>query len=443
MMQIKRTEEGQVMILLVLALVGMFAFAALAIDGGLIYSDRRIAQNAADASSLAGSEGVLDYLKSLGRAGTYENWNCANLGLAITQGNNAAIAHASVVDFIIDTDISDNNGVNTACFEVSNGSYIDKYIDVWVDITDQTDTNFLHLFFGESVNNTVSAVTRVFPSTSSGYGKTLLALDDECQGNDGGIDFSGTEDVTIDTGGIFSNACLDMNGSTGEVSVDDGEIAYITDYTNPSGKPVSPAPITSTVLIDDPLITAPDCDDLSTDYGNYNNHGDQTIDPGRYSRIMVPSGSLTMNPGLYCVTGNFTINSGPVIGEGVTIYIENGDFSIGGSYNVQLSAPVASDVYPFNCISPECPPSIPGVLIYLAQGNTGNVSILGDSTSLFNGTIYAPDGTLNIGGGSSTLTDYGVQGIANTINVFGSTVLDISYDGDEIFHGFIELEVAR
>ena len=47
------TENGQVMVLLILAMVGLFAFAALALDISLVYSDRRIGQNAADAASLA------------------------------------------------------------------------------------------------------------------------------------------------------------------------------------------------------------------------------------------------------------------------------------------------------------------------------------------------------------------------------------------------------
>jgi len=46
------SERGQVLVLLVLALVGLLGFTALAIDGGMVYSDRRTAQNAADASAL-------------------------------------------------------------------------------------------------------------------------------------------------------------------------------------------------------------------------------------------------------------------------------------------------------------------------------------------------------------------------------------------------------
>ena len=49
-----RNESGQAMILLALAMVGLLAFSGLAIDGGNIYANRRIAQNTADAATTAG-----------------------------------------------------------------------------------------------------------------------------------------------------------------------------------------------------------------------------------------------------------------------------------------------------------------------------------------------------------------------------------------------------
>ncbi|MBE0685229.1 MAG: Tad domain-containing protein, partial [Anaerolineaceae bacterium] len=50
----KRQESGQIIVLLAVSLVVVMMVAALAVDGGMIYSERRFAQNAADASALAG-----------------------------------------------------------------------------------------------------------------------------------------------------------------------------------------------------------------------------------------------------------------------------------------------------------------------------------------------------------------------------------------------------
>ncbi|HSL30280.1 MAG TPA: Tad domain-containing protein, partial [Anaerolineales bacterium] len=52
-MFIKPSEKGQALIMITLAAVGLFGFAALAIDGSRVYSDRRHAQNAADAAVMA------------------------------------------------------------------------------------------------------------------------------------------------------------------------------------------------------------------------------------------------------------------------------------------------------------------------------------------------------------------------------------------------------
>ena len=50
-------ERGQALILIALAAVGLFGMTGLAIDGGMVFSDRRNAQNAADTAALAGALG--------------------------------------------------------------------------------------------------------------------------------------------------------------------------------------------------------------------------------------------------------------------------------------------------------------------------------------------------------------------------------------------------
>src|SRR5262245_23605082 len=54
-MKLQSNERGQALILIAFAAVGLFAFAALAIDGSMLFSDRRHAQNAADSAALAGA----------------------------------------------------------------------------------------------------------------------------------------------------------------------------------------------------------------------------------------------------------------------------------------------------------------------------------------------------------------------------------------------------
>ena len=54
-----KNERGQVMILVIFAIVGIVAIAGLALDGGRLHAQRRQVQNAADASALAGARAAL------------------------------------------------------------------------------------------------------------------------------------------------------------------------------------------------------------------------------------------------------------------------------------------------------------------------------------------------------------------------------------------------
>ena len=64
-MKFNSSEKGQALIIIAFAAIGLFAFAALAIDGSMVFSDRRHAQNAADTA-------VLDAALSKTRGGTWE-----------------------------------------------------------------------------------------------------------------------------------------------------------------------------------------------------------------------------------------------------------------------------------------------------------------------------------------------------------------------------------
>ncbi len=46
------SESGQTLVIIAFAAVVLFGFVALAIDGSMVFSDRRHAQNAADTAAL-------------------------------------------------------------------------------------------------------------------------------------------------------------------------------------------------------------------------------------------------------------------------------------------------------------------------------------------------------------------------------------------------------
>ena len=51
----ERTERGQALVIMVFAILALLVIAGLAIDGGMVYLERRRMQNAADAAALAGT----------------------------------------------------------------------------------------------------------------------------------------------------------------------------------------------------------------------------------------------------------------------------------------------------------------------------------------------------------------------------------------------------
>ncbi len=55
----KSQESGQILVVLAVALVALLGFTALAIDVGMVYSDRRYDQNVAVAAALAGANAAL------------------------------------------------------------------------------------------------------------------------------------------------------------------------------------------------------------------------------------------------------------------------------------------------------------------------------------------------------------------------------------------------
>ena len=436
-----RSQSGQILILLVLAMVGILGFTALAIDGSMVYSDRRIAQNAADASSVSGAQAVAEKLIDLGEIATYLKWNCTTLkddNNVLTIGNTAAISHTIKVDF---PNVADNNGVETACFNDYNNSYYDKYIDVSVVITDQTQTSFLGLILGGSVENRVEAKTRVFPRTQAGYGMTLLAQNTDDDKN--GIDFMGSSKTIITTGGIYSNSYLKIgiSPSQGQVTVSaPGGINYITEYF-PAGQNlvVSPDPYQA----DSPIIVNIDPPPLCTSEPQSFPNNDGNVTPGNYDTVQV-KGVVNMAPGLYCVTNGFDANASAVLtGEGITIYLIDGPLTINGGAIVNISAPRTDNNG--KCIPDVCPPALPGVLIYLPDTNTSTVTMNGNSESTYGGTIYAPESLVKINGGndSTSVQDWGIQVIADTIEVSGNATLNFTYQGDEIFIGDVMLEVAK
>lgn len=452
----RSSENGQALILLVLAFIVLLGFVALALDGGMVYADRRRAQNGADASSLAGGAAAAIYLEN--NFVDYEVFTCVDNGQpeygemlqALANARAAGVSRAASNDYTIDEDISDDNGVTAVCGIYDTGGWIDKYVDITATITADTITSFAHFIYNGPLRNTTRAVTRVRPRMPAAFGNAIVALALECPNStDGGIQFQGVpgdladpNDSIIVNGGMFSNACMACPGNE-DVTVY-GSAQYLTTVF-----PSCDSFGTSQANLPLPKyswnIPEPDCSNPPAHIPNQQGGG--TLTPGHYGRVRVTATNdvLILTSGLYCIHEQFTMTGGEVRIEplpngnpgGVTISMVDGPFNIAGNVVVNLAAP---PMVPANACS-YCPPAIPGLLIYSDQVSADSVRALGTSGSSYTGMIFAPTAHVDVGGD----TDVHVTGqvIGDTVIVHGGPQVQVNYGPDVSFRPPATLELFR
>lgn len=374
----RRNESGQAVILLTLAIVALLGFTALAVDGSMVYSDRRFAQSAVDASALAGASAAAQVIYQQGV--TQATWNCnsATLQSAISAASGAAISRAASNSFTIDNDAADNHGVATTC--VNSGT--EKYLDVLVRITQDTPTAFAQTIMNRPLRNVVTAVARVRPRKALAFGYTIVALNPAaCSGQSNGATFHGNPDVTVCGGGIFSNGCLRGNGNI-DVYVKDfncsgvasSGIFYATEVTGASKfhpNPQSAAHISANAYALD-----------FTPQELCNRPGAHIVNASDLPSVL--------SPGLWCINGSVGLHGnkgGQLHGEGVTLVFLNGGLSCNGNCDFRISAPTAS---------PDPYPAVPGLLIYSMASSSWKLN--GNNVSYFRGTILLPNADVTLTG---------------------------------------------
>ena len=391
------SEKGQALIVIALAAVALFGFAALAIDGSMVFSDRRHAQNAADTAAL-------DAALSKTRGGS---WQQEGLDRATSNGYN---------------DNGTSNEVDIYNPPI-DGNYAGDIEFVQVKITSHVDTFFARVIGFEQVTNKVEAVARSVPSTSSPMfdGHAVVGLaPHECKA----IMYQGNANTTVEGGGIFVNSdCATSaffnNSSSAQLTAPClnavGGINYNPDAINipgciHSGVSAFNYPPDNIVF---PNIACPSGESQN---GNL-------LNPGTYTsgNKFPPSGVTHLNGGTYCVHNDFSVQGGEtLIGHNVIIIMVDGDVTFNGGATIELSGPAGpqTNENPYG-----------GLFLYMPMSNTGTININGNSESGFTGTILAPaaDVTINGTGGN------GIHGqiIGYTVDLSGTSNTSIVYNNDE------------
>jgi hypothetical protein len=471
----RKSESGQALVLLVLALVGLLGFAALALDGGNLYTEQRRAQAAADHAVMAA-------------AFTYMN----NASASASDLRSAALAHAASNQY------SNDGSTNWVEFywPPQHGAVAgdDDYIEVM--ITQTVPTALAHLVFGQSpIPLTVYAVADATPAGPILPGYAIVSFHLGCTGNEftprGGVG------AIIKDGGVFVNSdpndpnCEESINMTGE----NGRLATTTSANCPDDAleatcevdgsfPIhiggqQSGPHTTLCTASPDWWTPPEGDAYTDDctlYGQMVTFYDQIMDPpdpltvddfscgpaavvpnaganatlvlnpGTYPNLnqTAPHQTLDLNPGIYCLTdGANVMDAENIIGRGVFVYLANtaaefkftgGDFVLSAPFHLEngldCTFPTDDPAY-----DPLC--AVEGAVLFKPIGpdtcssSDADIDFSGQGNMVIRGLIWAPESFLNYTG-HGNLYQTG-QALVGCVKYAGNGELDITYSPNETF----------
>lgn len=442
----RRNEAGQAIVLLALAMMGLLAFAALALDGGNLYTEQRRAQAAADRAVLAAAFQKMDGVTT------------------ITPLRDAALANAAQNNF-------PNDGAsNWVSFHIPPliGPYAGKSSYMQVIITETVPTALIHLFYSGPARVTVQAVAHGKPSSPLMDGYAIAAMNPgQCNGND--FTARGGVESIIEGGGVFVNAnctldAMNMTGlgelattatgvypPTGSFPID--VVGTVTGHSGtncdaPPTPPYSPngcnfyppANFNVPAVDSDPMAHTPvQPDAIPCGPAKTPGSGNPVqVTPGSYTTLNVGNKALIMQPGIYCITGtgsaNKVLDANSITGHGVFIYIQQkfAEFKFAGNGLLDITAPGSAECDADASICPYV-----GIVVYKPYGrNTcGNddieIAFSGSADMIVSGLIYAPQSYAEFGG-NGNLTMVG-QALVGCVKYAGNGELSIIYDPNSTY----------
>jgi len=497
-----RQARGQILIVAAAAMVVLIAIGAIVMDLGMSWMLHRQEQNAADPGALAAAQWVPteDEDQMNAEACFYAQQN----GFFAGDANCAAALANGDLD------------VNSPPSSTRSGEFRGRPGFVEVIIRD-THPSFFGQFFGRPVAEVVTAAVAALhlgPSNSS----TLVALGESCSPPDDGdstVTGGGTVwihpapgvtapggfvNVNAPCGNIRNPQLCDGNGNSSALAVT-GNAELIAPHffvvggcgTGGGGQltclVTPPCLDEQTIPMGDPLATLeepwPYLDGtlpvpLCPDATEVNSPADS--DPCNLTNTTCPSGTCTMNPGVYyagwdigsnvavvmkpgmyvLAGGGIRMNAGSslvsITDVGVTearVTIFSTDHTPGceagqpnfcaGPIRINSSGPLnlkATNSTTCNQVSAAiCPWK--GILLWQDDSVVGTpeeITINGQSDLILSGTIYAPESKVTINGGNSSTGCGGTPEVCLAIQIIsrqwviaGGAVIDMPYDPSELY----------
>lgn len=377
--RIYRDRNGQAIVLFAVVLPVLVAFAAMAIDIGLLRYQKEQMQSAAEAAVMAAvmqisdcggtpdcsamTTASLNALTANGYTNVTLNTQCGSTtgsGVVLTL-NNGPCALGSTAN---DPNYGNANYVEAVVYE-NEPTYFARIIGIdSVKVAARAEAtlgNSRYCMYFSTKNTSSSGPTAVMMN-----GASITA---SC----GLMDDSG------------SSSALSANGATLETTM-----TNIHGGEQINGGTVDPEPTTNVPAVSDPLsyLQPPPAGSCVSGSSSFNG-ANVTLNPGTYcSGIQINGGStVTFNPGIYYIKGNLQFNGvASISGNGVTFYFSSGSLTMNGGAHLDLVAPTTGEYA--------------GILYYQNPSDTSSISLNGDSTSVYQGTIYATGANLAINGGN-------------------------------------------
>jgi Flp pilus assembly protein TadG len=412
-MRVFRDENGQALIsfAVILSLLAL-GFLAFAIDAGMLFRERRVAQAAADAAAVAAAEEVSN-------GNTVANEQTVANGVATLNGMNTSLAK------------------NPATVQLQQSSSWNGVSSTYVTAT---VTQPIHTYFLGAFDKDLAYVN-VSAQAIAGFG----AGNPDCVCLEGGsgqdlymsngssingsscevvVNSSSSNAISIIGGSTLGAQTLGTVSSTWDTSTNiygGGSVTASTKIVQ--GIPHGCAPA---------MPAAPSYSSCLSDPGG--SGGTITVGPASaggticYQSLTVGAnaGKTTLNPGIYVIsTGyvHFEAGSGGksnLGGNGVFFYLLPGAGSIliDNGANVNMVSGGAKESGGATAPSTG---AYDGILVYQATGNSTGMTVEGGATAYMNGAIYAPSAPLTLGNGSGSTFDGGV--IAQTLTMSGGGTL--------------------
>ena len=414
----RRDESGQALILFALGLAVLLGMAALTIDVGLAYVARRDMQNAADAAAMAGADALLE-------------------GQSSVLATNAA------------RDLALQNGYDNAAADVT--------VTINVPPTSgphSGDSDFIEVFIAHPIDTILaSAVGKTTPFEVSaravvGIDRTpkpysIITLSQTaCQS----MQFNGQVNLTvIDAGTLTNGECsVDAFSTNGTVNVATAANHVVGGWNMTGNSGDVFVPPSRAGHFDDPLIGVPVPTPTSEPVQTCPTYGGEpgtvTLQPGVYDCTINPpvvwglqfepgdyyitggivlngNGDVTFGQGLYFLQGQGLIITGnaTVTGDGVTFYIDEGQVTLTGTGDTQLTAPTSG--------------TYEGIVIFQNRSLTTTVNMSGDAIADGWGAVYAAGAQIRlVGNTGSTLHQF----ISDTFLMDGNSNITVDY-----FEGFL------